>query len=221
MKRTLLVLALAVLSSAGCRAIESNFRGQSCGAPCADGCCEPCADGCCTGCGDACGEPCHVTNHRLAPRPAELVEGMPRLNHGGNLEEACPGGNGYCFDRYCGHNCGPGYHPGPYDCSAVGSPHWGCTGHRHPQGYVNGHKCMCQGEIPGHCPQPGPHCRICGHGYCCACCGPPAPGCLCNSGDQNHNCAPGPPTGQTAYPYYTLRGPRDFLLGNPPSIGPY
>ena len=30
---------------------------------------------------------------------------------------------------------------------------------------------------------------------------------------------PGPPTGQTAYPYYTTRGPRDFLSANPPSIG--
>jgi hypothetical protein len=32
---------------------------------------------------------------------------------------------------------------------------------------------------------------------------------------------PGPPTGQVAYPYYTVRGPRDFLRNNPPSIGPY
>jgi hypothetical protein len=31
---------------------------------------------------------------------------------------------------------------------------------------------------------------------------------------------PGPPTGQVAYPYYTTRGPRDFLMANPPSIGP-
>ncbi|WP_164100743.1 hypothetical protein [Candidatus Laterigemmans baculatus] len=29
----------------------------------------------------------------------------------------------------------------------------------------------------------------------------------------------GPPTGAVAYPYYTTRGPRDFLLDNPPSIG--
>lgn len=29
----------------------------------------------------------------------------------------------------------------------------------------------------------------------------------------------GPPTAQVAYPYYTVRGPRDFLLDNPPSIG--
>jgi hypothetical protein len=30
----------------------------------------------------------------------------------------------------------------------------------------------------------------------------------------------GPPTGTVAYPYYTTRGPRDFLAKNPPSIGP-
>jgi hypothetical protein len=30
---------------------------------------------------------------------------------------------------------------------------------------------------------------------------------------------PGPPTGTYAYPYYTLRGPRDFLADDPPSIG--
>jgi hypothetical protein len=32
--------------------------------------------------------------------------------------------------------------------------------------------------------------------------------------------AEGPPTGAVAYPYYTSRGPRDFLTNNPPSIGP-
>lgn len=30
---------------------------------------------------------------------------------------------------------------------------------------------------------------------------------------------PGPPTAQTAYPYYTVRGPRDFFVDNPPTIG--
>ncbi len=30
----------------------------------------------------------------------------------------------------------------------------------------------------------------------------------------------GPPVGQVTYPYYILRGPRDFLVDNPPSIGP-
>jgi hypothetical protein len=29
----------------------------------------------------------------------------------------------------------------------------------------------------------------------------------------------GAPVAQVAYPYYTTRGPRDFLMDNPPSIG--
>jgi hypothetical protein len=29
----------------------------------------------------------------------------------------------------------------------------------------------------------------------------------------------GPPAAQVGYPYYTIRGPRDFLIDNPPSIG--
>jgi hypothetical protein len=31
---------------------------------------------------------------------------------------------------------------------------------------------------------------------------------------------PGPPGPTVGYPYYTIRGPRDFLVDNPPSIGP-
>ena len=31
---------------------------------------------------------------------------------------------------------------------------------------------------------------------------------------------PGPQSGAVNYPYYTTRGPRDFLMCNPPSIGP-
>jgi hypothetical protein len=30
----------------------------------------------------------------------------------------------------------------------------------------------------------------------------------------------GPASGAVTYPYYTTRGPRDFLAKNPPSIGP-
>ena len=30
----------------------------------------------------------------------------------------------------------------------------------------------------------------------------------------------GPPVGTVTYPYYTIRGPRDFLAADPPSIGP-
>lgn len=30
---------------------------------------------------------------------------------------------------------------------------------------------------------------------------------------------PGPPSAQVGYPYYSVRGPRDFFLDNPPTIG--
>ena len=30
----------------------------------------------------------------------------------------------------------------------------------------------------------------------------------------------GPPSPTVTYPYYTTRGPRDFLMANPPSLGP-
>ncbi len=35
----------------------------------------------------------------------------------------------------------------------------------------------------------------------------------------NRNQVSGPPTAAVAYPYYTIRGPRDFLANDPPSIG--
>jgi hypothetical protein len=215
MKRTLVVLALAVLSTAGCRAVGPG--GFGCGDPC---CSDPycsdsgCADGACAsgGCCDACGGECGGACGR-----------------GGCLEQGCSGGacglcGGFClgrcglFQRYCGHNCGPGYGPGQYDCSPCNSPNWGCNGYRHPHGFVSGNECFC-GNCPSDCP---PACaKVCGNGYCCACCGQPAPQCCCASGDHNYNFNPGPPVAQTAYPYYTVRGPRDFLLDNPPPLGPY
>ncbi len=36
---------------------------------------------------------------------------------------------------------------------------------------------------------------------------------------NNRPFTPGPPSAQVAYPYYTHKGPRDFLLDNPPTIG--
>jgi len=38
---------------------------------------------------------------------------------------------------------------------------------------------------------------------------------------ESYNCSASPPGGQVAYPYYTVRGPRDFFLDNPHSLGPY
>ena len=41
----------------------------------------------------------------------------------------------------------------------------------------------------------------------------------CADGGCDVGYQPGPPTGQVAYPYYTTRGPRDFLARNPRSVG--
>ncbi len=49
------------------------------------------------------------------------------------------------------------------------------------------------------------------------------PGCLCKdrcAGQQYEQAPAGPATGAVTYPYYTTRGPRDFLAKNPNSIGP-
>ncbi len=48
------------------------------------------------------------------------------------------------------------------------------------------------------------------------------PGILGHQAGNQLNSQPfqaGPPTGQVAYPYYSVRGPRDFFMDNPPSIG--
>ena len=207
MNRTFLVLALAVSCCGGCQSMRPKC-GQACGGPCSQPCCEP----------------CHVATMRHAPRPGGCCEGSNEpCGRGGNLESDCPGGNCCVFDRYRGQEDGPGYPCGPYDCSPCNSPDWGCTGPRHPMGYKTSHECYCSNDNCN-----APQCQGCqppGPGYCGD---PPSPGCAgfpycgCGpSGDQNYNFNPGPPVAQTAYPYYTLRGPRDFLLNNPPSIGPY
>ncbi|MFM7033831.1 MAG: hypothetical protein ACKOYJ_01355 [Planctomycetia bacterium] len=41
-----------------------------------------------------------------------------------------------------------------------------------------------------------------------------------NASDYGATTPAGPPSGAVAYPYYTTRGPRDFLAKCPPSIGP-
>lgn len=42
----------------------------------------------------------------------------------------------------------------------------------------------------------------------------------CLNGPCGAGRAPGPTSGAVTYPYYTTRGPRDFLSANPPAIGP-
>jgi hypothetical protein len=66
----------------------------------------------------------------------------------------------------------------------------------------------------------GAACQSCNHGAGCV-----RNGCFArNFGPQNYQTgaeegAGAPQTAQVAYPYYTNRGPRDFLLNNPPPLG--
>ncbi|HEV3022096.1 MAG TPA: hypothetical protein VGX76_06500 [Pirellulales bacterium] len=46
------------------------------------------------------------------------------------------------------------------------------------------------------------------------------PGCGARGGSDDGAVVGGPPTAQVTYPYYTTRGPRDFLQDNPRGIGP-
>jgi len=45
-------------------------------------------------------------------------------------------------------------------------------------------------------------------------------GCGPNNPGRQEAFRPGPPSGAVTYPYYTVRGPRDFLAQNPRPIGP-
>ncbi len=52
-------------------------------------------------------------------------------------------------------------------------------------------------------------CRNCGHQH----------GAYAGMHGAPEEAASGPPSAAVAYPYYTNRGPRDFLQNNPPNIG--
>jgi hypothetical protein len=77
---------------------------------------------------------------------------------------------------------------------------------------VAGGFCGRRGGRAGGCACGGAGCAMCAAGGLCP-----------NSGGYPEYPAfsGGPPTGQVAYPYYTVRGPRDYLACKPGSIGPY
>jgi hypothetical protein len=97
----------------------------------------------------------------------------------------------------------------------------GCSAHR--RGFT--------GLMPGSCHDAPGNCASCGDTGCGGCakagcntcatdCGPCK---RCRSGILAKHCGcrqAGPPMVAAPYPYYTLRGPRDFLVDNPPTIGP-
>lgn len=140
---------------------------------------------------------CHVARSRNAPRPLITRSGAKpsaRLFGGGGQITQCSASS----DCDCGDSCwqtGDCCQNG--QCGPCGAG--GCC--------VSGRcQCLVEGVASGFCGACG-----CGPGGVC----PHAGG---YPEYQAFN--PGPPTGQVAYPYYTVRGPRDFLRNNPPTIGP-
>ncbi len=81
----------------------------------------------------------------------------------------------------------------------------GCNRLCHP--FMHTQNCGCD-SCSEFVPRPAPASLLSAHGPACRGCGttlqaPPQ----------------GPPVAATSFPYYTVRGPRDFLAGDPPSIG--
>ncbi len=103
----------------------------------------------------------------------------------------------------------------------------GCASHRHfPASCVGGD---CTAAVPGGgCGTAQPSCQTCDDPS--ANCGDPAKnrccpllGRLCRAPKapcERPVAEAGPPAGAITYPYYTVRGPRDYLARNPGSIGP-
>lgn len=134
----------------------------------------------------------------------------------------CCGGGG------CGGGCGGYGHEGP-GCSSCGGG-GGCGAGGCSSGNCGGGGCSDCGYAGGTVTGPGGQYaqgqRQGGSGY-------PPQGMASQRPAQGHplvrqrrdsgddyEFAAGPPTGATTYPYYTNRGPRDFLARNPRDIGP-
>jgi hypothetical protein len=141
-----------------------------------------------------CGEACHVARSRNAPRPLITRNGAkPSANVFGGVEQ-CGYDGCACGDACASGTCG------------LGSCGCGNGGGAFGSGCCTGGGCrkLVDGIAGGFC---GPNgCAMC----------PTA-----QQYPEYPRFTPGPPVGQVAYPYYTVRGPRDFLQDNPPTIGPY
>ena len=123
-----------------------------------------------------------------------------------NSCNSCGVGQGGLLGKL-GHRCRTGCTPGPIGWQQGGlnysghlCPHGGTAGHPGPfhGGHVLGHGTPTGMAHGGPGVLPGHHAA---HQL------------------QNQPFNAGPATGAVAYPYYTHRGPRDFLLDNPPTIG--
>lgn len=193
----------------------------------------------------------HLVNSQSAPRPALQRSASSQPDIGlCNLECPCGeaidglGGGPGCGMAGCGcddvvngcvdavldcNGCGMGCGDACGDCcGSCGPGGYGCNDGC-CQDLRNILACGCQCRGQGVCRaccmvrSMAKNC-VCGGMGQCACCqhmrtlvgGPHAA-----NTDAQYGFNQGPPSAQVAYPYYTTRGPRDFFLDNPPSIGPY
>ncbi|MCA9238113.1 MAG: hypothetical protein KDA44_21720 [Planctomycetales bacterium] len=146
--------------------------------------------------------PCHVATSQCAPRPTIFRDGcrpccgfslFGKKDKGCDVACGCEVGCG-CEDEYCDAGCCGEGCDGEGCC---GGDCGSCKSGRGPLCGLGGRcRCAVDGIASGFCPHRG--------GY-----------------PEYANYNAGPPTPTVAYPYYTVRGPRDFLQCNPPSIGPY
>ncbi len=112
---------------------------------------------------------------------------------------------------------------GGHGCGGCGS----CGGECEPCDSFCGKCCGGGGGCGGSCESCcGGDCEPCDTGGCRSSCPRDAilcgllGRCCCTHVADPPPVTPGPPTGAITYPYYTIRGPRDFLAESPPSIGP-
>ena len=190
-----------------------------------------------------CGPACHVARSQSAPRP-DVVRTVcfdgGLLGKKKNSCDACCGCDtccectcgcpeDCCCDTCCECTCGC---PEDCCCDTCCECTCGCP-----------EDCCCDAGCDSACGCPEDCCCDAGCGCSDGCCGCDNGGCCSDQGcgpcqrmagrvasgfcphssgyPAMYNFNPGPPSGQTAYPYYTTRGPRDFLQNNPPTIGPY
>lgn len=232
-------LAALLIGSTGC--LHHNVRGGcgscnvssssdcgcqygACGGSCGnDDCCGSCASNSCGG--DACGGPVGLLTrlkHRDTQGGSCASCGSGVLGRlGGLVGMDCCGCCG-CGYEGCRGGCvaGPiGWQQGGLDysshlqpCAQAGRPCGHGPGSALRPGFVGSH----QGGLGYGSPMLGAnrvandynqHMR---------------PGLLGHNAPAALNSRPftaGPPTGQVAYPYYSIRSPRDFLMDSPPTIG--
>lgn len=111
----------------------------------------------------------------------------------------------------CGYGCGP-----CGGCGEIGCGGGGCC---YDEGYSCGDSCCGEGGYAGGGPGPGFAGGYAG-GPGCANCGYHDHGPRQMANGPEYGFAQGPPSAGVTYPYYTNRGPRDFLAARPRSIGP-